>query len=59
MVKLVIISATKKNPFLESKKNMLTNRVHVILQLLGSIVEFLKKKGEIKTGTRNIEPLVD
>ena len=30
---------------------MLTNRVHVTLQLKGSKVGFLQQKGEIETGT--------
>jgi hypothetical protein len=42
-----------------SKKNMLTNGVHVILQLLGNEVVFLQKKGKIVTGTRSIELLVN
>ena len=40
-------------------KTMLTNREHVTLQLLGNKVGFFQQKGEIETGTRNIEPLVD
>ena len=38
---------------------MLTDGVHVILQLLGNKVVFLQQKEKIETGTRNIEPLVD
>ena len=36
-------------------KNMLTNGVHVILQLLGIEVVLLQQKGEIETLTRNTE----
>jgi hypothetical protein len=39
-------------------KNMLTNGVHVILQLLGNKVVFLKQKENIETGTKNTGPLV-
>ena len=38
---------------------MLTNGVHVILQLLGNKVVFLQQKEVIETGTRDIEPLDD
>jgi hypothetical protein len=38
---------------------MLTNGMHAILQLFGNKVIFLQQKGEIETGKRNIEPLVN
>ena len=42
-----------------NEKTMLTNRVHVTLQLVGNKVIFFQQNGEIETGARNIEPLVD
>ena len=49
----------KKEFIFRIEKNMLTNGVHVILQLFGNKVVFLLQKGEIETGKRNIEPLVN
>ena len=47
-------------PLLETKKYAYQWRTSVeMLLLLGKKVVFLKQKGEIGAGTRNIEPLVD
>ena len=56
MVKPVIISAPKKNLSFRIRKICFTIEVHVILQKHSYIFE---AEGEIETGTRNIEPLVD
>ena len=53
-----IISSTKGNPFFKYK-NYAYQKSTCTLQLLGNKVVFFQHKGEIETGTRNIEPLVD